>query len=152
MAPPLDERNPVVHLLAASAPAVGVASGARPLPGQFLRVRLPGLAAQEVVAVPRRALQPDGRVLLAVVDEDGRTSLERRAIVELQRTADEVLVSAGLATGELLILTPPPVVKDGMAITTRAEGAEPTAPAPTEPEAQPKVEASDSEGSALLGS
>lgn len=122
--PELDERNPVLHVLATTAPVPGQ-TATPPPPGLFLRARLAGRTGQDVVPVPRRAVQPDGRLLLAVDGPDGTTVLERRAVEVLQRTRDEVLVRAGLAGGERLILTPPPVVQDGMTLTTRPEGAAP---------------------------
>ena len=129
VAPVLDERNPVVHLLAQSAAMPGEQATGLPVPGQFLRVQLFGKTDQDVIPVPRRAVQPDGRVLVARPSgAPGSTAatLEARELEVLQRTADQVLVSAGLEAGELLILTPPPVVVEGMALTTRAEGAAPT--------------------------
>ena len=126
----LDERNPVVHLFAQTEAASGEgATSTPPTPGMFLRVRLRGMTDQEVVVIPRSTLQPDGRVLVAVPTGSGREALlERREIEVLQRTDHEVLVRSGLALGELLIATPPPVVVDGMLLNTRPLGAPPVRP------------------------
>ncbi len=124
VAPQLDERNPVVHLLVRTEAAPG-GDETPPTPGMFLSVRLRGLEDQPIIAVPRSTLQPDGRLLVArPVDEGSRhATLEQRAIEVLQLTATEVLVAGGLEAGELLITTPPPVVVDGMRVATRPLGA-----------------------------
>jgi hypothetical protein len=73
-----------------------------------------GPAAGRTVIVPKSALQQqDGRDVVLVV-QSGRA--ERRAVTVSQKIADEVVVSAGVAAGERVIVDAPKGLPDGSAV------------------------------------
>ena len=74
-------------------------------------------AARSVVSIPAVALQQiDGRDIVWVV-HDGRA--ERRAVTVGQKEASTATISAGLHTGERVVLDPPPGLTDGMRVTEK---------------------------------
>jgi len=77
--------------------------------GTFGRVRLPG-AARTALSVPAEALVTQGQVTSVFVVNDGvaRLRLVRMAGTEVQ---------AGLATGEVVVVAPPPGLVDGRRVT-----------------------------------
>jgi hypothetical protein len=67
--------------------------------------------------LPRETLRGDGELLL--VDADGR--LERRRVEVLWRTETQVVVGAGLAADERVVLTPLPFAAEGAPVEVVAE-------------------------------
>ncbi len=64
--------------------------------------------------VPRAALRADGQLL--VVDDEDR--LRFRTVDVLRNTAEEVIISSGLADGERVCISPLATVTDGMRVRT----------------------------------
>lgn len=76
-------------------------------------VETPVAAAPGVLAPASALVRTDGRDIAWVVRE-GR--VERRAVSVGDLRTDEVLVTAGLASGETVVLNPPPTLSDGQAV------------------------------------
>ena len=70
-------------------------------PGMFCRVEISGGTQPAAVVIPRTAMQDDGAVYLAV---EGR--LERREVEVLRFLGDQAIISAGLQSGERLVVSP----------------------------------------------
>lgn len=79
-------------------------------PGMFVEVRLQGQQLADVIVVPRGALRDNDTVWIA--DPDNR--LQIRAVDIVRRERDEILVRAGLRSGEQVILTNLTGAADGM--------------------------------------
>ncbi len=76
-----------------------------------------GPAAGRTVIVPKTAVQQrDGRDVVLVV-QSGRA--ERRAVTVSQTLLNEVVISAGVAAGERLIVDSPKDLTDGVAVTEK---------------------------------
>ncbi|MFT4541513.1 MAG: multidrug efflux pump subunit AcrA (membrane-fusion protein) [Planctomycetota bacterium] len=120
----LDARNPVLTLIAKIEGSIP-AGEALPVPGLFVSARVRGLSDVSVISIPRACIQPDGSVL--VVDDEDR--LRRRSIEVLKLTDDEALLSTaaanGLKSSERVVLTPPPIVVEGMPVGILASDATP---------------------------
>ncbi len=82
----------------------------RLLPGMFVEVQLHGNQIADVIAVPRGALHDNDT--LWIVDENNQ--LRIRSVEIVRRERDEVLVSAGVAAGEKIVLTNLSGAADGM--------------------------------------
>ena len=80
--------------------------------GLFVEADIEGLAAQDVVSLPRSALRNDNKVL--VVDAQNR--LQFRDIVPLRIYKDRVLVRQGLKAGELVCVSPLQTAVTGMQV------------------------------------
>jgi RND family efflux transporter MFP subunit len=93
-------------------------SGLPPLKiGQFVEAQIEGRRLRDVFVLPRETLRGDGELLL--VDADGR--LERRRVEVLWRTETQVVVGAGLAADERVVLTPLPFAAEGAPVEVVAE-------------------------------
>ena len=75
-------------------------------------LRREGRTAHDVVVIPRTAVRGENQVL--VVSEDDRLYL--RDVEVLRSTSEDVLVTAGLASGERICLSPLAAVTDGMRV------------------------------------
>lgn len=102
----LSPTNPVVTLIGVLDP-----SQSAPPPGLFVRAKIDGNNATGFM-LPRRVLRVDGSVL--VVDEQNH--LTSRQIEVLQTTRDTVLITGGLSEGDMVVITPPPVVVENMRV------------------------------------
>ncbi|MFM8353573.1 MAG: efflux RND transporter periplasmic adaptor subunit [Gammaproteobacteria bacterium] len=105
----IDTASRMVHVVAR------VGNSGQPVPlgvGLFVNAEIEGLVADNIVRLPRSALRSDNQVL--VVDEDNQ--LRFRRIEPLRLYQDEVFVSAGLAAGERICVTPLQTVIDGMRV------------------------------------
>ena len=80
--------------------------------GLFVNAEIEGLIAENVVVLPRSALRSGNRVL--VVDAEDR--LHYRDIEPLRLYQDDVLISAGLAAGERVCVSPIQTVVEGMPV------------------------------------
>ena len=91
----------------------------RILPDMSVKVAFRETAAAPVaitrsVLVPKSALlSQDGRDVVFVARE-GRA--ERRAVTVLDTQGDDAVLSAGASAGEMIVVNPPSVLKDGAAI------------------------------------
>lgn len=111
------------------------------LVGAYVEVEIEGGELTDVIAIPRAALHGGDTVY---VDADGR--LEMKQVDILWRRADSVLVGAGLAPGDHVVLSPVPGAVAGMKLrrqgapapadATPPTGAAPPTDAPA-PEARP---------------
>ncbi len=80
----------------------------------------PSTATGNVLIVPKVAVRKDGGRDIAWVVRDGR--VERRAVTVANTSNDEITLSAGLASGENVVLNPSEKLTDGIAVkveTTR---------------------------------
>ncbi|MBW1749697.1 MAG: efflux RND transporter periplasmic adaptor subunit [Deltaproteobacteria bacterium] len=81
--------------------------------GSMVKVLLPGKTISVCFAVPRTTVRPDNTVLLA--DPDNR--LEIRSITVARMDRDLAYITAGLADGERLIISPVPAPIGGMKLS-----------------------------------
>lgn len=88
-----------------------------PPAGLFLEGEVRGATLKGVIPVPREAVRGKDQVL--VINEDHL--LERRKIVPLRSTAEEIYTSAGLADGERVILTKLELPVEGMKLNIRED-------------------------------
>ena len=86
------------------------------MPGLFVEVEVEGRRAPSAIALPRGAIDQDGRVKLAV---EGR--LELRPVHVLRVSGDQAFVDKGLEDGDLVVLSPMSTPVDGMALKVAAE-------------------------------
>jgi len=90
--------------------------------GRHVRARITGRTLEGVFVLPRAALRGDGEVLVL----EGGERLQRREVT-LAWSDDEVaVVSAGLAAGDVLVLTPLASVADGTPVRATIDGEVPT--------------------------
>ncbi|MBR16589.1 MAG: efflux transporter periplasmic adaptor subunit, partial [Gammaproteobacteria bacterium] len=92
-----------------------VESTSNPVPlsiGLFVSAEIQGLAAKNVVVLPREALRNDNQVL--VVDDENR--LRFRKIETLRLYQDDLLVRAGLEAGERVCISPLQTAIEGMVV------------------------------------
>ncbi len=89
---------------------VALPDGAGVRSGTFGRVRLPG-AARTALTVPADAIVTRGQVTSVFVVDDG---VARLRLVRVNGTE----VQAGLAAGDVVVVTPPPALADGRRVTT----------------------------------
>jgi multidrug efflux pump subunit AcrA (membrane-fusion protein) len=85
--------------------------------GMFVEAEIEGNVVENVVALPRAALRPQGIVWLV----DGDQRLRYREVEVLRTTETEVLVEGGLAEGELVCLSPLDAATDGMKVRVAPE-------------------------------
>ncbi len=80
--------------------------------GLFVQAEIRGRRVENVIRLPRSAIRDDNQVL--VVDADHHLHFRQVRILRLEH--DEVLVSEGLADGELVCLSPMQTVVEGMRV------------------------------------
>lgn len=105
------------------------------LPGQFVRVRLQGLARDSAILVPQRAVfQQMGRSVVYVVGKGD--SAATRDVVTAEWTGQNVLIEQGLKAGDRVIVDGLQKVRPGAVVhaspyvdSTAATAASPSAPA-----------------------
>jgi RND family efflux transporter MFP subunit len=109
-----------VLVLVVERPAAGT-PGPQLVEGMFCRARIPGRSAPGVFRIPRSGIEPDGTVYLAREER-----LARSRVTVLHEEEDHVLVSSGLAEGDLLVLTRlvSPVVGTPLRLTGAAPASE----------------------------
>jgi RND family efflux transporter MFP subunit len=88
--------------------------------GMFVRAEILGRTIESAVVLPRNALRGTGRVL--VVDDEDR--LRFREVEVVRSEQDRVIVSAGLAPGERVCVSPLETTVDGMQVRVVADDAE----------------------------
>ena len=92
-----------------------VESSSNPVPlsiGLFVSAEIEGLAANNIVVLPREALRNNNQVL--VVDKENR--LRFRKIDTLRLYQDDLLIKAGLEAGERVCVSPIQTVIEGMKV------------------------------------
>ena len=89
--------------------------------GMFVEAEIDGRIAREVVLLPRDALRGRDQVLVVAPDE----RLEFRTVDVLRSTAESLIVQAGLATGERVVISPLDMPIDGMAVQVVDAAADP---------------------------
>ena len=92
-----------------------VESSSNPVPlsiGLFVSAEIEGLAANNIVVLPREALRNDKQVL--IVDKENR--LRFRKIDTLRLYQDDLLIKAGLEAGERVCVSPIQTVIEGMKV------------------------------------
>ncbi len=121
-----DQRTRMLDLFARVDDPLGRrAADATPLPmGLFVDAEIAGLTVGDAVTLPRSALRDGDRVL--VVDDGER--LRFRDVEVLRRGHDQVVIIGGLASGELICVSPLETVVDGMRVRTLVEGEPPRTP------------------------
>ncbi len=82
--------------------------------GMFCKVTLPSRTFEQVVVIPRAAIQLGGNVL--VVDEQGR-AFERKIRIAYN-LGNQVVLDSGLAAGEAIVATRLSGILDGMKVKT----------------------------------
>ena len=110
----LDPRSRMVHLVARVRDPFGLESPrSAPLAiGLFVDAEIEGQTLEKAFALPRDALRPNEQVY--IVDADGRLQFRD---VELARTErDQILVSAGIESGDRVCTSPLDAVIEGMAV------------------------------------
>jgi len=80
--------------------------------GLFVEAEIAGLSADNIVVLPRSALRNNNQVLIV----DNENKLRFRDIQALRLYQDNVLVEAGLETGERVCLSPLQTALDGMTV------------------------------------
>ena len=80
--------------------------------GLFVSVDIKGRTIANAAVIPRSALRQD-RVVW-VVDKDGLLRFRKVDVARIQ--GDDVIISAGLSDGELVVISPLNVVTDGMKV------------------------------------
>ncbi len=83
--------------------------------GQFVQAKIKGTRFNNVFVVPRGVLRGQDEVFVV----DAKQRLERRRLQIVWRDAENVVVSAGLAAGERLSMTPLPFSADGMQVQVK---------------------------------
>ena len=79
-----------------------------------------GRLARDVAILPRAAVRQNNQVLL--VDKEGR--LRFRTITVLRMVGEQAYISAGLAAGERVCISPLENALEGMAVRTAADAAD----------------------------
>lgn len=93
--------------------AAGASGPSLPI-GLYVEAEIGGRTYADVVAIPRSALRGTDEVL--IVDPEG--SLRFRRVQVLRAERDEVLISDGLADGDIVCISPLEAVTDGMRVRT----------------------------------
>jgi RND family efflux transporter MFP subunit len=80
--------------------------------GMFVQAEIRGRRVEGVIRLPRSAMRDDNQVL--VVDAQNRLRFRQVSLLRLEH--DDMLVSGGLADGELVCVSPMQTVVDGMLV------------------------------------
>ncbi len=108
----VDQMSRMIHVVIEVPKPYETAAGQSALlPGTFVDVRIFGRTMEEIVAVPRYAVHDGDRVW---VFADGALQIRDVEVVRADR--EQTLLSSGLETGDLLIVSSLDAVTDGMKI------------------------------------
>ncbi len=84
--------------------------------GMFCRVHIPGKVAQNVIAVPRSAVDSQNIIYTSV---DNRLRSQEVEIARIEK--DTILISKGLQDGDIILTKRPPASIDGMKLVVKFE-------------------------------
>ncbi len=108
----IDAKSRMVHVVA-RVENTRAENGGPPLTvGLFVQAEIEGRTAERVVVLPRQAVRDGSQV--HVVDDESRLRFRQIEILRVQR--DEVLVSAGLTSGELVCISQLETPVEGMEV------------------------------------
>lgn len=115
----IDPQSRMIHTVARIKDPYGKAVEGRPplAAGMFVDAEIAGKTLESVAVIPRRALRPDGRIL--VIDDENRLRYREIEIARAQQKT--LIVSAGLQAGERVCTSNLSAVIDGMRVDV-AEG------------------------------
>lgn len=108
----IDRRSRMVTLVARVNTNDGALNPALPV-GAFVNAEIQGITLSNAYALPRSALRQNNQVL--VVDEDNRLRFRDVTIARFER--DRILVNSGLASGDIVNVSPIQAVVDGMEVS-----------------------------------
>ncbi|MCB1687523.1 MAG: efflux RND transporter periplasmic adaptor subunit [Halioglobus sp.] len=80
--------------------------------GMFVQADIRGRKVEQVIRLPRSAMRDDNQVL--VVDSENRLHFRQISLLRLEH--DDILVSSGLKSGELVCISPMQTVVEGMLV------------------------------------
>jgi RND family efflux transporter MFP subunit len=86
--------------------------GTAPPVGLFVQAEIEGIAADDVVVLPRSALRDDDRVL--IVDSENRLYFREVGVMRVYR--DDVYIAGGLEPGDRVVVSPIQTVVNGMRV------------------------------------
>ena len=113
----LDAASRMAHVVVEVQQPFAVSEGRPPLmPNTFVDVQIFGRSLDDVVPLPRHALREGGVVWLF---EDGMLRVREVAVARADR--ERVYLSAGLETGEQVIVSSLDVITDGMVVRNAAD-------------------------------
>ena len=109
----IDAQTRMIHLVAQVADPYGLDApvGAPLAVGLFVDAAIEGRPIQDAYELPRASLRRDGTVMVV---EDGR--LRARSVEILRTTADHIVVGAGLAPGDEVVVSKLGVATEGMRV------------------------------------
>jgi RND family efflux transporter MFP subunit len=114
----IDPQSRMIHTVARIKDPYGKAVAGRPplAAGMFVDAEIVGNRLEGVAVIPRRALRPDGRIL--IIDAENRLRFRE---IEIARAKQETLiVSSGLQTGDRVCTSSLSAVVDGMRVELAA--------------------------------
>lgn len=114
----LDPRTRMVNVVArVPAPYAGTEDRPPLAVGLFVDAEIIGAEVENVVVVPRAALR--GKSQIIIVDAEER--MRYRDVEVLRVDSDQVLISAGILSGERICISPIETAMDGMLVRVRDE-------------------------------
>lgn len=117
----LDPQTRMINVVARVDSPYAPSGGRAPLAvGLFVDAEIHGRVARNVAVLPRSAVRQNNQVLL--VDNEGR--LRFRAVTVLRMVGEQAYISAGLAAGERVCISPIANALEGMAVRAAAESAD----------------------------
>ena len=126
--PGLDERTRMISLIVQVDQPITSNTSLYPavplLPDMFCRLTIPGRTLRNVVVLPRKSIQTEGEVYLAVLADD-KLTLKRQAVEIALVQGDLAIITAGLSRGDKVITTALPKAMSGMALTLRTPPSKP---------------------------
>jgi membrane fusion protein (multidrug efflux system) len=106
------------------------------VPGQFLRVRVEGVAAEDATSVPRRAVMTSAQGSFVWVVGQGEV-VELRPVRLAGESGDRALIGEGLQPGERVVVEGVLKVRPGDKVAIAAAGAAPPGPGAAPATAEP---------------
>ncbi len=116
----VDAQSRMVHLVAEVREPYGQTPDDTSIPlvaGMFVNAEIHGRTFDDVFVLPRSVLRDEDQLL--IIDDDNRLRFRRVQILRTDR--NEVVISAGLAAGERICVSPLDVAIDGMRVRTDSD-------------------------------
>ncbi|MEH6588930.1 MAG: efflux RND transporter periplasmic adaptor subunit [Halioglobus sp.] len=115
----LDPQTRMINVVARVESPYAPAAGRAPLAvGLFVDAEIHGRQARDVAILPRSAVRPDNQVL--VIDNENR--LHFRPVTVMRTVAEQAYISAGIAAGERVCISPLDTALEGMTVRIAVEG------------------------------